>query len=161
MDIKGYIRSQSFRGILIGVGIAIIALFIFQAGVFVGYRKASFAYKFGDNYYRAFDRKPPAPFGVPMYGEFGTTHGAAGEVMSVSLPTFIVAGPDSVEKTVLVGTSTLIRKLDLELKPEDIQTGDFLVVIGEPNGDAQIQAKLIRILPEPPTSGKRVIIRHP
>ena len=77
------------------------------------------------------------------------------------MPTFVIAGPDSVEKTVLVGTSTLIRKLDSEVKPEDIRTGDFLVVIGEPNEDIQIQAKLIRILPEPPTGGMRVIIRHP
>ncbi len=161
MDIKTYIRSQSFKGVLIGIAIAIIALLIFQAGIFVGYRKASFAYKFGDNYYRAFDRRPPSPFGVPMLGKFGTTHGAAGQVMSISLPTFVVAGPDSVEKTVLVGTCTLIRKLDSEVKPEDIKTGDFLVVIGEPNEDAQVQAKLIRILPEPPTHGMKVIIRHP
>ena len=161
MNIKEYIQSQSFRGVLIGIGIAIAALLIFQAGMFVGYRKASFAYRFGDNYYRAFDRRPPSPFGVPISGKFGTTHGAAGEVMSISLPTFVVAGPDSIEKTVLVGTSTLIRKFDSELKPEDIQTGDFLVVIGEPNDDAQIQAKLIRILPEPPPGGMKVIIRHP
>lgn len=161
MDIKEYIRSQSFRGVLAGIGIAIVILMIFQAGVFIGYRKASFAYRFGDNYYRAFDRRPPSPFGVPMSGEFGTTHGAAGQVMSVSLPTFVVAGPDSIEKTVLVGTSTLVRKLDAELKPEDIQTGDFLVVIGEPNDEAQVQAKLIRILPEPPTGGMRVIIQRP
>jgi hypothetical protein len=161
MDIKDYIKSRSFRGIIVGIGAAVIVLIIFQAGVFVGYRKASFAYRFGDNYYRTFNRRTPAPLGFPVGDKFFVSHGAAGQVMSISLPTFVVAGPDSVEKTVLVGTSTLVRKLDAELKPEDIKTGDFVVVIGDPNDDSQIQAKLIRILPDPPSGGMRVIIQHP
>lgn len=160
MDMKEYIRSQSFRGVLIGIGIAIIALLILQAGIFIGYRKASFAYKFGDNFYRAFDRRAPAPFGFPLHDEFRTSHGAAGEVVSISLPTFVVAGPDSIEKTVRVSTSTLIRKFDSELKAEEIQTGDFLVAIGDPDENSQIQAKLIRILPEPPSGGMRVLIKR-
>lgn len=141
------------------MGIAIIALLIFQAGIFMGYRKASFAYRFGDNYYRVFDRQAPSPFGFPLHDEFRASHGAVGKVMSVSLPTLVVAGPDSIEKTVLVTNDTLIRRFDVELKPEDIKTGDFLVAIGDPNEDSQIQAKLIRILPAPPEGGMKVMIR--
>lgn len=150
MDIKQYIKSPSFRGIIIGIGLAVIVLLVFQAGVFVGYRKASFAYRFGDSYYRVFDRRAPSPLGFPLHDEFRASHGAMGEVMSVSLPTLVVAGPDSVEKTILITDDTLVRKFDSELKVEDIQTGDFLVAIGDPNESSQIQAKLIRILPPPP-----------
>jgi len=157
MNIQDFIKSPFFRGIMLGICAAIAILLVFQAGVFVGYRKASFAYRFGDNYYRAFDSKTPAPFGFPLMDEFRASHGAVGEVMSVSLPTLVVAGPDSVEKTVYVSTSTLIRKFDSELKPEDIKTGDFLVVIGDPDENSQIQAKLIRMLPEPPQDGMRRI----
>jgi len=142
---------------MLGISAVIALLLVFQAGVFVGYRKASFAYRFGDNYYRAFDRKAPAPLGFPLMDEFRASHGAVGEVMSVSLPTLVVAGPDSVEKTVYVSTGTLIRKFDAELKPEDIKTGDFLVVIGDPDENSQIQAKLIRMLPEPPQEEMRRI----
>jgi hypothetical protein len=149
MDIKEYIKSQSFRGIIIGIVIAVIMLLIFQAGVFVGYRKASFAYRFGDNYYQVFDKRAPSPFGFPLHDKFRASHGAAGEVMSISLPNLVVVGPDSVEKTVLISDDTLVRKLDGEVKPEDIKTGDFLVVIGTPEENSQIRAKLIRILPPP------------
>ena len=157
MNIKEYIKSQSFKGILIGIFIAIAVLLIFQAGIFIGYRKASFAYRFGDNYYRGFDRKGPAPFGFPLRDEFRSSHGAAGEVVSISLPTLVVVGPDSIEKTLIISTSTLIRQFDTELKSTDIKTGDFLVAIGESNENSQIQAKLIRMLPEPPQAGKRII----
>jgi len=160
MNFQDYIKSQSFRGIIIGVCVTIVILLIFQAGVFVGYRKASFAFRFGDNYYSGFDRKAPAPFGFPLRDEFRTSHGAVGEVVGVSLPTLVVAGPDSIEKTVLIGTSTLIRKFDAELEPEDIQTGDFLVVLGDPNDDSQVQAKLIRILPEAPVGSARVKVER-
>lgn len=157
MNIKEYIKSQSFRGILVGISIAIAILVIFQAGIFVGFRKASFAYRFGDNYYRGFDRKVPAPFGFPLKDNFRSSHGAVGEVVSISLPTLVVVGPDSIEKTVIIDTSTLIRKFDTELKSTDIKVGDFLVAIGESNDNSQIQAKLIRMLPEPPQVGQKKI----
>ncbi len=157
MNIQEYIKSPAFKWIIIGMCIAIAVLLIFQAGIFVGFRKASFAYRFGDNYYRVFDRKVPAPFGFPLKNDFNSSHGAVGEVVSISLPTLVVVGPDSIEKTVLIGSSTLIRKFDTELKSTDIKVGDFLVAIGESNDNSQIQAKLIRMLPEPPELGKRII----
>lgn len=151
MNIKEYLRSQSFHGVIVGLGIVIIALIIFQAGVFVGYRKASFACRSGDNYYRMFDRRTPSPFGFPLGDKFSAPHGAAGEVVGISLPTLVVSDrDDSAEQTVLVGTSTVVRKFDADIAVTDIKAGDFIVAIGDPNGDSQIVARLIRILPEPP-----------
>ena len=148
--IKDFIRSRPFKTALACLGVAVAALLVFQAGVYVGYRKASFAYQFGNDYYRLFDRHAPSQGGFPLRDEFRASHGAVGKVVSVSLPDIVVAGPDSVEKTVLVSKDTLIRKLDAALKPEDIRPGDFLTALGEPDKDSRIQARLIRILPAPP-----------
>lgn len=150
MDIKEYIRSQSFKGVLTGVAITLVVLCVFQAGVFVGYRKASFTYHSGDNYYRTFGERHDT-FNMPVRTGFVAAHGAVGKIVSITLPTFMVEGPDNVEKVVLIGTSTLIRRFDEQLQPTDLKADDFVVVLGEPNEEAQIEAKLIRIMPAPPT----------
>lgn len=155
MHIQEYIRSQSFKGVLIGFCLAIIALLIFQAGIAMGYRKASFAYRFGDNYYRAFDERP-GKFSVFLHNDKMAAHGAAGKVMSIDLPTFVVAGPDNIEKVVLIQDDTLIRRFDAEVTPEELKVDDFTVVLGEPNENSQIEAKLIRVLPTPPEAGMRL-----
>lgn len=129
---------------------AIIALVIFQAGVFVGYRKAAFAFKFGDNYYRAFGERGPRPFQVPVEGKFMDVHGAAGKIIDVSLPTFVVEGPDSIEKVIRIGADTGIRRFRDVATSSDLAAGDFVVVLGEPNENAEVNAKLIRIVPPPP-----------
>ena len=98
MTIKNFIQSQSFRGILIGLGIAIVALIIFQAGVSVGYRKATFSHRLGDNFERNF--KDPrggnsgfrgSPSGVNMPGG----HGAVGKIVSIEFPLFFFSMPNN------------------------------------------------------------------
>jgi len=149
MSIRDYIKSQSFQGIIIGMVIVVMALIIFQAGVAVGFRKASFIHHFGDNYYRAFDARP-GQFSVMLRGDSVAAHGAAGRIVSISLPTFVVSGPDDLEKIVVVQDDTLIRHPGGNLTVEDLRVDNFVVVLGESNDNAQIEAKLIRILPAPP-----------
>ena len=36
-----------------------------------------------------------------------------------------------------------------EIKISDLKIGDFIVVIGSPNTDGQVEAKFIRLMPEP------------
>lgn len=159
-NLKEFAQSKSFHGILIGLAIAITILLIFQAGVAVGYRKASFAYKFGDNYYRAFDeRGPRSSVMIGLRGGFPDAHGATGAIVSVNLPTFVVAGPDDIEKVVILRDDTLIRRFEAEVEPSALKVDDFVVVLGEPNDDSQIEAKLIRVLP-PPEAGVRIKIRR-
>ena len=154
-DLKEFTQSKSFQGALVGIGIAIVALLIFQAGMFVGYRKAAFAYRFGDNYYRAFGDRGPRPFHMPLGGEFIEAHGAVGKIVSINLPTFAVTGPDDVEKVVLIGDETRIRHFDTDLSASDLKIDDFTVILGSPNESSQIEAKLIRILPPPPDIEER------
>ncbi len=148
-NIKEFIQSKAFRGVVIGIVTAIIILVIFQAGVFVGYRRAAFSYRFGDNYYHVFYGRGPRLSSMPIRGGFLEGHGAAGKIVSLSLPTFVVSGPDNVEKNILLKSDTQIRSLDKSIRQEDLKINDFVVVFGAPNDNSQIEARLVRLLPPP------------
>ncbi len=154
-NLKELTQSKSFQGILIGIVISIIALLIFQAGVIVGHHKAQFGDRMGGSYERYFvdmgqgDFPPNPNFG---FGEMLPPggHGAAGQVIDVTLPTFVIAGPDNLERTVVVSDATVIRQFRDELGTESLEAGKFVVVLGEPNDKGEVEAKLIRFLPPPP-----------
>jgi len=152
MNIKDYIKSPAFKGVIVGILICVVALIIFEAGVSVGYHKSTFEHRFGNNYYRAFGDRS-GKFGLPLREDLNSAHGAVGKVVSISLPTVVVADLNNVEKIVSIGSTTLIRRLNTEISAKDIKVDDFIVVLGEPDDNSQIKAKLIRILPSPPESG--------
>lgn len=147
MELKNLAQSKIFHGVIFGIVLAIVALLIFRAGVFVGYRRAAFSYRFGENYYRTFDdgRRGQAP--AFLRGDLPGGHGAIGKVVRVTLPTFVVAGRDNIEKIVLIKEDTIVRRFRETIKATDLKVGDSVVVLGEPNDEAQVEAKLIRILP--------------
>ena len=149
-DIKEFTRSKTFQRILISVGIFICALIIFQAGMFIGFRKASFSYRFGDNYYRAFGDRGPKPFrGSMMMGTFIESNGAVGKIISINLPTFVLLGRDNIEKVILIKNDTQIRHLNASATSSDLKVDDFVVAFGSPNENSEIEAKLVRIMPVP------------
>ncbi len=151
MNLRDIHQSKTVRGIIIGLGIAVILLGIFKLGTIAGYHKAEFSGRFGDNFHRNFVD--------PRGGFFQNTletspppggHGAVGEVVSIALPLIVVAGPDNLEKTVMIGEDTLIRQFRDNAAQSNIEVGNFIVVLGNPNEEGQIEAKLIRIVPPPP-----------
>jgi hypothetical protein len=152
MNIKEFIQSHTFRGIIIGLSLAIVGLIIFQAGVAMGERKAVFSQRFGNTFERNF-RGPDGGMmflGFPGEGQMPGGHGAVGEIISITPPNVIIAGPDNLEKTIVIGTDTRIREFQSELKAGDLQVGDHIIILGEPNEEGQIEAKLVRLLPPPP-----------
>ncbi len=154
MDLKNIHQSKTFRGILIGLVIAVVVLMIFKAGELVGYRKAAFSYRLGDNYYRAFEGPGPRTGtpGMMLFSErLPGGHGAAGKIISINLPTFVVDGPDGIEKTIVVDDHTAVRRFRDEVDAKDLKTDDFVTVLGEPDAEGRITAKLIRVMPAPPT----------
>ena len=151
MSIKEFIQSPIFRGVIIGVVLAIVVLVIFQAGVIVGERRSDFAHRFGDSFEENF-RGPEGVMafrGVPGHGPLPSAHGAVGKIISVALPNVLVAGPDNLEKTVVIRSETVIREFQTERLASDLNVGDHIVAFGEPNEEGQIEAKLVRLLPPP------------
>lgn len=153
MDYKNFLQSKVSTKILCIIGALVVALLIFQAGIFVGYRKASFSYGSGDNFHRMFgasERRGMMNGDVMKgntLGEFTSAYGTIGTIVKINLPTFIVAGTDKVEKFIIVNEKTILRRFRSDIKITDLKVGDSVVVIGSPNETAQIEAKLIRVLP--------------
>ncbi len=151
MNFKEFIQSKTFKKILYGIGGLIVAMLIFHAGMFAGYHKATFSYRLGDNYYRAFgEPRMHMPRGFGHDG-FSDAHGATGKIIRLDLPTIIIESKDSLEKIILTTDTTSIKRFRETLKATDLKVDDMITVIGKPNDAAQIEAKLIRLMPSPPT----------
>ncbi len=130
---KKLLHSHKFKKILIGLGALVTLLIVFQAGILVGFHRANFSHRLGENYGE--HRK-----------EFLNTHGALGRIVSISLPTIIIEDREKVEKVVRADEDTEIRGGHEQMHLTDLQIGDTIAVIGKPDENAQIEAKLIRLL---------------
>ena len=82
-------------------------------------------------------------------GDFTNSGGAVGKIAKISLPLLVVESKDGIEKAILLTDDSVIKRFRETMKPTDIKVGDFAVIIGSPNSLAQIEAKIIRIMPNP------------
>ena len=146
INIKEGIQSKTFKGVIIGIVIVLVLAVVFQAGMFLGLKKAEFSGRLGENYNRIFgeQRGPAMPFDNISGG-----HGAVGPVIRVSTSTLIVAEQNNIEKIVLMSDQTLVRKFRDDIKPSGINVGDFVSVLGEANNQGEIDARFIRVMPAP------------
>lgn len=154
IELKKALESKAFLKITKVIGVFIVVLIIFSAGVSVGFHKASFGKSWGEHYnenfgfgMRAGNIPSIAPTG--MMGYFPNPHGTTGEIIKTELPNIIVEDNDNTEKSVLIGVDTRIQKGSATIVGSDLQTNDFVVVIGAPNAQGVLEAKLIRVLPNP------------
>jgi hypothetical protein len=150
MDLKDLHQSRTVRGILIGIGATLVVIMIFQAGVFVGYRKAAFSFKLGDNYYRNFRGGEAMKVVGFDSGHLPGGHGAVGRIVRIALPELVIASEGDVEKTVILGSSTMIKRFNDTISPQDIMADDYAVILGSPDDEARIMAKFVRLMPPPP-----------
>lgn len=150
-NFKDFFQSKKFTKTLCGIGVAIAVLFVFQAGVFVGYKKASFSHRWGDNYHRAFgERKHKGAFYKGGFQkDFSVAHGSVGKIISISLPSITIEDSDNTEKIALISDKTIVRRFREAINPADLKIDDFAVVIGSPDEQGRIEASLIRIMPSP------------
>jgi len=144
-NIRKVLESKTAVRILYVIGIFIIVMLIFSAGIIVGFHKASFGHAWEENYEHNFGMIPNRP----MLGEdnFPNAHGAIGKIIKIELPTIIVQDKDNTEKVILTKSDTQIQKLKENIPTTDLKIDDFIVVIGTPNQQGQIEAKFIRIMP--------------
>lgn len=153
MKFKEFFQSKIFKtAIWIAAGIA-VCLLIFAAGVSVGFRKANFSYKWGENYHRNFGGPRGGFLQEFRGGDFIEGHGTAGQIIkiddlaSISTPSLVIKGAREAEKIILIKNDTVINRLRETIKPGDLKVDDYVVIIGKPNEAGQIEAKLIRIMP--------------
>lgn len=140
--------AKVLRAALVTLGIIVAVLIVFQAGVMVGFRKASFGKTWDEHYLDNFEPVHPTFGGMPE--KFPSAHGTFGRIVSVSLPQIVVTDRDNTEKTIMISPDTRIRDINSDVTSDALTPDITIVAIGEPNADGQIVAKFIRILPEPP-----------
>ena len=77
-------------------------------------------------------------------------HGTIGQITKIDQGSISVEGPDSIEKLLVVGSSTEIRNKDKVLSLSDLHIGDFIAAIGSPDNACQLEAEVIQVVPPPP-----------
>ncbi len=153
MNIKKFLQSRGFTRILYALGILLIVLVIFQAGMFTGYRRAMFLAQMDSNYRRDL-HDPRSLFAPFMHGpDEANSHGAVGEIVSVNLPLVMVKGGSTAEEIVMINPGTTIRRFHDTATTSDLRAGEQVVVVGNPDSDGRIQAQFVRILPNLPVTG--------
>ncbi len=155
---KNFLQNKKIRAILIILGACIILLLVFGLGIAVGYRKAIFASNWSKNYFHNF-------YGAPRIGMMGmhdiddavqapfSLHGAAGQVIDVATATLSVQSSFGNEQSIVVMPGTVIRTFDGGTSLDDVDTGEWVTVIGAPNQAGQIEARLIRVFPSSSLTG--------
>ncbi len=150
MDMNNFLQSKFFKIILASLLGLVIFLLIFSLGLMVGFRKANFSYKWGENYHQNF-AGPRGGFmkiitDIPGR-DFISGHGIFGPIIDIASSTLVVMGQGEAEKVIAVDEKTMIKRFDKDINFNDLKIDDNIVVIGEPNEAGQIEAKLIRVMP--------------
>jgi len=145
-----FLKSKTTTRLIVIIGLIIIALVIFQAGVFVGYKHGEYSRARNYGYGRGMD-DPHSMFAPFMRGnDDASPHGAVGEIVKLALPnSILIKGRDSAEQVVTLSATTTIRFIHGEASPTDLKTGQRIIVIGSPGDNGQIDAVFIRIFPVP------------
>lgn len=148
MTEEHFLQSKTFRGILYGIGMVAVVSFIFCGGVFVGSRKAMFACKWGENYYRNF---AGARGFLGSHFERGgmSGHGFFGSLISIKDSEIVVKGKDGIERIVDIDAKTLLQRGNNTLTVADLKVGDNVMIFGTPLESGRIDARLIRMTPTP------------
>jgi hypothetical protein len=155
MDFNKFFQSKAFKTTLWVMAGLIASLFIFKAGTIAGFKKASFSYRWGENYHRNFGGPRGGFLGDFGGGDFIGAHGVFGQIMKIdssagsTQATLVIRGSDGVEKIALIKEDTTIKRFRETVKISGLKVDDYMVAIGEPNDAGEIEAKFIRLLPSP------------
>jgi len=151
MDIKKFFQTNSFKIIIAVIAGLIVILLILSLGMFIGYRKARFSYRWGENYHQNFGG-PRGGFFQDFSGrDFIESHGIFGQIIKIDSASLAIKGRDGAEKIIMLKANTAIRSGREEIKPGDLKVNDYVTVIGDPNDAGQIEANLIRVMPGMPS----------
>ncbi|MBI4121582.1 MAG: hypothetical protein HY470_01320 [Candidatus Ryanbacteria bacterium] len=151
MNFKNITQSKIFKIATWSIAAFAVLLLVFHLGVTVGYKKARFSYRWGENYHRNFAGPRGGFFGdfLSDRRDFIESHGTFGQIIKIDGNTVVVKGRNDVEKIIVVRDDAVITRFREKIALSDLSLADNIVVIGDPNDAGQIEAKLIRVLPPP------------
>ena len=144
MDTKEFIQSKTFLGIVAGIFTLAILTGVFQVGQMVGFRRASFSYNWSEQYDRNFGGPQRGIFGMMGSPRFVGAHGIFGTILKNEGDSLIITGANKIEQVVKLNGQTLIRRGSETIKVSDLAISEGIIVVGEPNNQGEILAKLIR-----------------
>jgi hypothetical protein len=141
-----FLESKKIIAVLWILGGLIALLLVFGLGIAVGMNRARFADGFEKNYYQNFLGMPQGDQGMSFTGGPPmSTHGTVGAVIDVSTSTISVKDQDNNERSIAVSSGTVIRDGNNTVAISDVQIGDQITVIGDPDDQGHIQARFIRV----------------
>ena len=146
-----FFRSKLFAGIVAGVCIMLVVMCIFEVGVMVGYHEATFSSRWGQNYERNFGNMGMMQ-GLPD-GHLPSPDGTLGKIISISndasSTTLVVNNSQKPEEKILINSDTLVRDHEKTISASSLTVGSYVVILGIPNDQGEIEAKLVRVVPAP------------
>jgi hypothetical protein len=152
-NIEDVFQSKLFRAVILGTTGLIILALVFGLGVFAGQKRANFSFRWADSYHRNFGGPQGGIFGefTGMDKEFTNSNGCFGQIISVDEENGILTIKDArnVEKSIVATSKAPILLQRKIIEFSELNVGDSVVVIGEPNDSGQIEAGLIRVIPPP------------
>lgn len=141
------INHDVLKWLIIGLGGFLALVLVFSLGMFIGGYKARFSYRWAESYHQNFGGPRGGFFGAwrdfPS-GDLIEGHGAFGEIIELNETGFVIKGRDNIEKVIVTNKETVIKQGAKTIKDE-LKVGDQVVVIGSPNEQGQVEAKLIRL----------------
>lgn len=144
MNIKEIFKSVHFNKLLIVLAVITVLVFVFSLGVFVGHEKYRFSRAWGENYYHNIIGRR----GMMNFNRSGfNARGGFGQIIKIDGNSLIIKGQTNVEKTILTTEQTRIIKNFQTMKLSDLKIDNRIIIIGRPNDQGQIEAKLIRVMP--------------
>ncbi len=144
-------ENKLVKRILCALVVVFVLAGTFKIGEEVGNHRANFTKNYGEKYSNNFgsnrdERDSRYGFGM-MNGNFRSVHGAIGKVLAVSSSTItMLDNNDNVEKSILVDSNTIIRNGRDNASSTSLVADNFIMVVGSPNENGQIIAKLIRVM---------------
>lgn len=141
-----FIQSKKLLWVFFAAGSAVVLLLVFQLGVFVGIKKAGFSRNWGENYSRNFGILGKGPLSKFEGREFFGGHGAVGTIIKIDEQgLLVIKGQDGIERVIKLSDNATILRGRESLDIMEIKIDDEAVIIGSPNADGTVSAKMIRI----------------
>ncbi len=148
MSLKEFIQSKKLKIAIMALVGLLAAILIFAAGMLVGYRKAHFSDRFGENYYVNFVGARRGPGGIinEVSGRgYRNADGVSGSIMSINGNNLVIKDKNNNENNVTVTNKTLIKSMGQTIKVSGLKTNDQVVVLGQPGNNGTMNAILIRV----------------